>query len=1190
MKKILIAVGALVVLLIAGVLVGPSFVDWNAYKEEIAARVRAMTGRDLVINGDISVTVLPAPALLAGNVTFSNPDWASGPQMARLDSLEVRVALLPLLGGNVQVETVRLIKPVIALEAAADGRRNWVFDGMAANGGPPADAETGAPSSSGAAGGTGGGAAEAIRLDRFEIKDGLVTYRDPARGIDERIEGIDATFAAASLKGPYQSEGSLTARGIRLTYDADVGNIIHDRTVPLSLELGLGGDASLSAKGTLVSLTDAPKFKGKISGAGKTLAGLLDSVGVGGTLPGPLNQPFGLDGSLVASAQGGEASELSINLGASTMTGHVTADFGDTTRIAAELNVGHVDLDSWLALEPYSRKAAAAGGNAGEGGEQADVSVEPAAGDGNGDAGFSLPANVVGSLAAVVEGVTYRGETVGPVRLSAELANREITVSQFSAQLPGAADVAVFGFVNARDGRPRFEGETEFTVDDTRGLARWLGMDLSSVPAGRLRKGSVRANVAATPAEARITGIDARFDETRVTGGVTVALRKRPAFGANLSVDKIDLDGYLPPRGAGQSTGDASAGTGSGAGNGQSGTGADGGATASADPFSGLSALDSFDANLKLAVQDLKVSGIRARDVRLDGTLYNGDLTLREARTADVAGARVALAGVLRGFGDTPAFENVTLDLEAGSVAGLVDAFGVQLPVNPADLGRVALSARLDGGLLKPDVNAVLDAAGGTVGAAGTVSVLPLRPMFEGDVTLKHGDVRRLVSLLGIGYRPAGTVGGIDVGARVAAGPDGARLSAIKGTLGGVPVSGTADVALGGAVPKVTADLTTGAVVVDPFLPAKRTAGIWEGTAAAPVARPAATVSARWPTDPIDLGGLSAVDGDFHVASDAVSYGPYRIANADATARLAGGTLTLDKLVGNLFGGALDAKGTVGGAASSVDAIVSLRNGKLGQLLTAVTGKQTATGTIGFETSLTTTGRSVADMVSALGGKGSINMSSVDVESAARGSALSGVLGLVGGLSQLGSLPSGKSADGLADVTGTFTIERGVARTTDFKLVSSLGNGTATGTVDLAAWTIDLDGSVNLAQNFLTQVLAAKTDTQVPETLPFAISGALDKPTVRIETAALTRGGVTIPGLEKLEEKAPGVGSLIQGILGGQAPAQQQETPPPQTEPQSGTANEPVPQEPGLPQPQQPESQQQKKVSPEDLLKQILKF
>lgn len=127
MKKILFASIGLIVVLAAAVLIVPSFIDWNAYKDDIAALVKRATGRDLLIAGDIDINVLPAPALVARDVRLANLPGATASDMVRLKSMQVRIALLPLLGGSVQVQTIRLIEPVIEIEVFADGHSNLSF-------------------------------------------------------------------------------------------------------------------------------------------------------------------------------------------------------------------------------------------------------------------------------------------------------------------------------------------------------------------------------------------------------------------------------------------------------------------------------------------------------------------------------------------------------------------------------------------------------------------------------------------------------------------------------------------------------------------------------------------------------------------------------------------------------------------------------------------------------------------------------------------------------------------------------------------------------------------------------------------------------------------------------------------------------------------------------------------------------
>ena len=68
MNKSLYGLIGLVVLVIAAALFGPSFWDWNGYKPEIRERIKAETGRDVTIEGDLSFAVMPSPRLAVADV------------------------------------------------------------------------------------------------------------------------------------------------------------------------------------------------------------------------------------------------------------------------------------------------------------------------------------------------------------------------------------------------------------------------------------------------------------------------------------------------------------------------------------------------------------------------------------------------------------------------------------------------------------------------------------------------------------------------------------------------------------------------------------------------------------------------------------------------------------------------------------------------------------------------------------------------------------------------------------------------------------------------------------------------------------------------------------------------------------------------------------------------------------------
>ena len=250
----------------------------------------------------------------------------------------------------------------------------------------------------------------------------------------------------------------------------------------------------------------------------------------------------------------------------------------------------------------------------------------------------------------------------------------------------------------------------------------------------------------------------------------------------------------------------------------------------------------------------------------------------------------------------------------------------------------------------------------------------------------------------------------------------------------------------------------------------------------------------------------------------------------------------------------------------------------------ALAGKPLATGRMSVQAKLQTAGRSMAEMISGLSGGGSIRMSGVDVKGGATGTAMAGALGLVSAINQFaGLLGGGKKSSG-ADISGNFRIDRGIARSQDLKLTTHVGKGTAAGSIDLPRWRIDVKGQVQLEANFLTALLQSGSRTSVTQAVPFTVRGRLDKPTVNLDTSKLPGGGLPIPGIDKLLKKAPkGIGSLLQGILGGGVPQQGTGT--------TGGTAETYPPPPGSeppPPPSQPQTQP-RRITPQDLLKELFR-
>ncbi len=117
--------GLVIVLVVAVVIIAPLVIDPNDYRDEIVDKVKEATGRDLQINGEISLSVFPRLGLELGELKLSNAKGFGDAPFVSIKQAAVRVQLMPLLSKQVEVDTVLLDGLVLNLAKAKDGSTNW---------------------------------------------------------------------------------------------------------------------------------------------------------------------------------------------------------------------------------------------------------------------------------------------------------------------------------------------------------------------------------------------------------------------------------------------------------------------------------------------------------------------------------------------------------------------------------------------------------------------------------------------------------------------------------------------------------------------------------------------------------------------------------------------------------------------------------------------------------------------------------------------------------------------------------------------------------------------------------------------------------------------------------------------------------------------------------------------------------
>jgi len=395
--------------------------DFNTYKPMIQDAVLKAGGRALLIDGDMRLSVSLHPALRVEGVHLANPAGFSRPNTVDVARMDVEIALLPLLYGELLVEHVDLIDPDILLEKLSDGRDNWSLPGELAGEGVSAAAEAGPDSPT-----------ILPRVHRVMIRNATLGFRDagelrPRSLVVPEIElwegngeGKDKLLLRARgefEKVPLKLQGSLSSLHALLANQA-LAVSLHASVPGVELKLGGSMQQPLDAKGMSLEIdADSP-------GIG-SLARLFK-------LPPVLALAMHLKTTLQDDAEGFLLQGFQARLGGNDVSGdvHIGMPKG-RLRLDAMLVSNAIDLSGLLPESKQAENAPAAASGKGGGKSQA-ARVLPAG---------PIDLAVLRAMDATVEWKIARFSMpdlqLSDVHLKAGLADGELRLGPFKGLLAG---------------------------------------------------------------------------------------------------------------------------------------------------------------------------------------------------------------------------------------------------------------------------------------------------------------------------------------------------------------------------------------------------------------------------------------------------------------------------------------------------------------------------------------------------------------------------------------------------------------------------------------------------------------------------------------------------------------------------------------------------------------------------------
>ncbi|MDE2578394.1 MAG: AsmA family protein [Hyphomicrobiales bacterium] len=210
MREILTIAGASLVAILTAALAVPPFIDWNAHRDALEARLSAATGATIKLPGALKVRLLPAPRLETRGFALAGPGLS-----IEAEDAEFELSPTALLRGAWRLDRARLSAPRIVVDPALwpDGRGSLKFS-----------------------------------LGDFTLREAQARLAGPHPLV---IEHLDAQGATEGLAGPTHAQGEMQVGGRRLKFSLTTAPDATGATpLKLSLQDALAG-VSLDVAGDL---------------------------------------------------------------------------------------------------------------------------------------------------------------------------------------------------------------------------------------------------------------------------------------------------------------------------------------------------------------------------------------------------------------------------------------------------------------------------------------------------------------------------------------------------------------------------------------------------------------------------------------------------------------------------------------------------------------------------------------------------------------------------------------------------------------------------------------------------------------------------------------------------------------------------------------------------------------------------
>ena len=331
-----IFVAVIIAVFVTAYIIASSY-DYNKFKPRITELAKQYTGRDLTLGGDIEIGLSLFPTLIVNDVAFQNASWGTRPQMAQVKRLEVQIALLPIIRGDIHVSRLTVVNPEFLIEIDKSGKSNLQFD-------VPKEPEPNVAEDKAV-----DGKQDFLKLKEVQIESGAFTFNDLQSGKTETISIENLQLKSSEFGAPVGIDLKFTHNKIPFQISGDFGQISGilnpEEQWPLNLTMTAVG-STVSIAGHIANVMAVEGIDLKLSAKGPDIANFQQVTDE----PLPIKGPFDVAGHLTApTLEKLKISDIAVLLGESRISGEIALNQTSARpQIDANFHSQNLDLRPFL--------------------------------------------------------------------------------------------------------------------------------------------------------------------------------------------------------------------------------------------------------------------------------------------------------------------------------------------------------------------------------------------------------------------------------------------------------------------------------------------------------------------------------------------------------------------------------------------------------------------------------------------------------------------------------------------------------------------------------------------------------------------------------------------------------------------------------------------------------------------------